>query len=672
MSRPLVSARLVLLGTSIALAFSARDACAQTSATSASARPRPYPASETPAYLRAIARGTRTRDGQPGPNYWQQRATYTIDATLDPVAQRVTGRETIHYVNASPDTLRRIAVYLRQNLFAPGVPRDVFAPITGGIELRRVVADGTVLGGAAGAAATSTGFNFGGPAACRDANAPAYEVTGTVMWITLPKPLLPRGGTADLTFDWAYTPPPAPGDGRQGADGELFLQGYWYPQVAVYDDVDGWATDPYLGQAEFYMGYADYDVRVTVPDGWLVAATGRLANADAVLAPDVRGRLREARRADTVVHVVRATELGAAATQHGADGRLVWHFTADNVRDFVWAASARHLWDATRAFVGPRRDTVDIYSFFRDTPQAAAWTNGARYGRIAIEYLSDYLWPYPWPQMTSVEGILDGGGMEYPMLTAIQSYRDTVRLRGNLMHEIGHMWFPMHVGSSETRHAWMDEGLTQFNSAQGQDARYGEHRQNEYRDDWLGLVRKDLDAPLVTHSDKFDPDVYFTVPYEKTATVLVALRSIVGDSVFHAAYREYGRRWRYRHPMPHDFFHTFEAVSGRDLDWFWRTWWYETWTLDQAIASVKTTARGTDIVVEDRGLAPMPARLLVTRANGRTERMEVPVERWLAGARRAMVHAARGAAVVRVELDPDHAFPDIDRSNDLWTSPARP
>lgn len=628
-------------------------------------RPVPGPVVESPEFARAVARGTRTRSGRPGVGYWVQRARYTIEAHLTPTNDRVTGREDVRYVNASPDTLRRIAVHLRQNVFAAGSPHRSPVPITGGITLGRVAVDGHVIR----------------PAASGGSAAGGYAVDGTVMWIPLPAPLAPRDSTR-LAFAWSYAVAPAPADGREGREGhDLYLVGYWYPQVAVYDDVHGWVADPYLLQGEFYMDPADYDVRLTVPRGWTVGATGTLLNPGEVLAPATRARLATARRTGAVTHVITPEEGPPAFAGRGPTA--TWHFAARGVRDFAWGTSDRYTWDATRALVGDPlgapADTVDIYSFYRRGAPAAAWgVAGARFTRNAIEQLSAYLWRYPWPTMTSMEGVLDSGGMEYPMLTFMQPWADTLSLAGDLMHETGHMWFPMQVGSNETRHPWMDEGLTQFDVAQGMRALYGEPRAGGRPGDsepgqralYLAAVRAGHDMTLMRPGDGYPPDLYFVMFYDKTAQVLAALRGVLGEATFHRALREYGRRWTGRHPYPYDFFNTFSDVAGQDLGWFWTTWFYEAWPLDQAIASVETRGDSTAITIENRGLAPMPVLLAVTRADGAEQRLTVPIDAWLGGARRHVVRVGASPAVTRVVIDPDGLFPDVDRANQVW--PPRP
>ena len=499
------------------------------------------------------------------------------------------------------------------------------------------------------------------------------------MRVPLPKPLMPHDSVA-LDFAWSYVPALTPADGREGRDDHLYFMGYWYPQIAVYDDVEGWVADQYILSVEFYMDPADYDVHVTVPRGWVVGATGTLLNADAVLSTGARTKLAEARRTGAVVTISKPGD-GDAAFPAKAPAAVTWHFTAPDVRDFAWGTSDRYVWDATRALVadpGQKADTVDIYSFYRLHAPAAAWAiGGARFTRDAIEQLSKYLWKYPWPSMTSMEGILTGGGMEYPRMTLMQPWADTLSLAGDLMHETGHMWFPMMVGSNESRSPWMDEGLTQFDEAQGLRPLYGEPRKGGRIADteqgqrllYTRVAIAGQDLPLMTRGDLFPSDLYNIIVYDKTAQVLAALRGTIGEETFHRALREYGRRWVDRHPYPNDFFNTFDNVSRQDLSWFWNTWFYNAWPLDQAIGRVVRDGDSLAITIEDHGLAPMPVKLAVTRTDGTVERIDIPVYVWLKGARVYVTRVARGSEVKRVEIDPDGLYPDLDRANQVWVRP---
>ncbi len=649
----------VVVAISLACATSPRAVPAPDTLTAAALaledpRPIPYALVEREPFSRAVERGTRTRTGAPGAVYWQQYASYELHAEVDPASARLRGRGTVRYENRSPYALPDIALHLYQNLHAPGAARNRAVPVTGGVSLERVAVAGESL-----------------PLVTEPSESPHYRVDGTVAWVRLPRPLA-SGQEVEIEVHWAFTVPPTSAP-RMGQDGEVFFLAYWYPQVAVFDDVSGWHVDQYLGAAEFHMGFADYDVRITVPAGWLVAASGELVNGDDVLSPTVRERLVEARRSGDIVSVVGAAERGAErATAAGFDGWLTWQYRAENVRDVAFGTSEHYLWDATRALVGDtmgadQADTVMIHALYR--PGARTWTESARYGRHSVEFLSRFLWPYPYSHMTSVEGIITGG-MEFPMITLIGGDRDTLALYSVTVHEIAHMWFPMQVASDEKRYTWQDEGLTRFNQAQAMREFFDGYDLEEVaRERYLSLARQSDEVELMRHGDLYPMGTraFAVAGYDKMAAVLVALRALVGEHAFERAYREYGRAWINRHPQPEDLWNTFERVSGRDLGWFWRSWFYETWTLDHAIASVSEAGGLIQVVVEDRGTAPMPVRLEVTRETGSVERHELTVNAWLMGQRAQVLRLPAQPSISRIRIDREHAFPYITREAHEWT-----
>ena len=614
---------------------------------------------EDTAFTQAVRRGTRTRRGRPGPHYWQQHADYDLSARLSPTDHRLDGTAHITYFNRSPDTLRRIALHLRHNLFRGDAAQRASVPPTGGVHLEHLSAQGHRL---------------------QRKKTPGYRVEGTVAWLSLPAPL-PPNDSVSLTAAWTFTVPPAPADGRQGREDDLYVLAYWYPQVAVYDDVDGWVAEPYTGQAEFYMGRADYDVRLTVPHGWLVGATGRLQNPDSVFTARTQRRLTRARRRDAVVRVHSAgTPLHR--TLRDTAGTTTWHVRAEDVRDVAWGTSPDYQWDAARALVADSTasapDTVRVHSFYRPRPVAAAWTHAAHFTRRAVESLSEALPSYPYLTMTAMEGVLNYGGMEYPMFTVMRPWADTLKLAGDLTHEVAHNWVPMAVGTNEKRHVWMDEGFTQYHTAQAMRRRYGpgprpQGRPNDsetgQRRTYLRVARRGYEVPLSTHGDDIPRSLYFDLPYDKAAQVLSMLRELLGPALFQRAQNAFYERWWGKHPTPYDYFNTVADVSGRDLGWFWHTWIYTTATLDQAIHNVESGRDSTTITITSPGRAPMPVRLSLTRTDGTTTRRTLPVEPWLNDKDTLRVRVPSSPPLHRVEIDPEATFPDLDRSNQVWRRP---
>jgi hypothetical protein len=643
----------------LAAACAAAAACAPVSApapapapAAAAERPIPHAVVPPPAFQRAIQAGTRSATGRPGPSYWQNTAHYTLRARLLVPERRLEGTGEIRYTNRSPDVLRQLHLELTMNHHAAGVVRNEAAEITGGVRLGRVAVDGQVL--------------------AEGGQGPRYTVTDTRLVIVPPAPVQP-GGTVVIGVDWAFDVPQAGGGGRMGySRDDLFYLGYWYPHLVVYDDVVGWHPDTFRGTGEFYHGFAHYDLEIDVPAGWVVRGTGELQNADDVLAPAVLSRFRAAAQSDQPQRVVSAAEM-AGATRPGRDGRLAWRFRAENVRDVAFSATRNSNWDVARTQLGGEAAHARVEALWRET--APRWRHVADYAQHAVNFLSHRSGlPYPYPHMTVVEGEdIIGGGMEFPMMTIIGPYTaasDTA-LYNVTAHEIAHMWVPMIASTDERRYGWMDEGMTEYHEAQAhQDFFPGSDAEGGEREAYLALARTGAEGEMMRWSDfHYGWPQYRVATYSKPAAVFVALRGLLGEEAFYRAWEAFFERWAYRHPMPWDLFATFQDVSGEDLGWFWRTWFYETWVLDHAVGSVTSGPGGTTIVVEDRGDAPMPARLLIRHADGSVVRREVPVATWLAGARQATVTVPAAASpVVRVEIDAERHFPDADRRNNVWTA----
>lgn len=624
----------------------------------ASSRPLPQAVTPPASFLRAVERGTRTLTGRPGPRYWQPYSRYRLTAKLLVEEKRVEGTAHVMYLNRSPDSLAVLHLELTQNLHAAGAPRQESSEVTGGMELRRVTA------GARDLRAAPTGGS-------------RYQVVGTRLDLFLPR-MLAAGDSVALTFDYAFRIPQAGASGRMGWDmTDLFFLAYWYPHVAVRDDVVGWQTDAFLGTAEFYHGFGSYDVTLDVPEGWIVAGTGALLNPAEVLSEPVLARLTLAESSDTIVHVVTPADFGLPSTRQraGGNGRLQWRFRADSVRDVAYSITRASNWDAARAAVGDRdgdgkTDYTRVNALYRES--APRWERAAHYGRHAITGLSEYFtFPYPWPHMTGVEAQqIIGSGMEYPMMTLIGNYTASTDtgLYAVIAHEIAHMWVPMIASTDERRYGWMDEGWTTFSENQVKRLFFpGFNTDAPDRENYAAFARAGNEGEMMRWSDfHYTGAAYGIASYAKPASVMAALRGVLGEATFLRGYRDFLRAWAYRHPYPWDFFHAMEQAAGRDLDWFWHSWYFETWTLDHAVGRVTQDASGARIEVEDRGLAPMPARLTVTRADGSVVMIEVPVERWLEGMTRITVTVPKGAVIERVEIDAAHDFPDVNRGNNTW------
>ena len=623
------------------------------------ARPIPGPVIPPPFFRAALERGTRSPDGRPGPNYWQVYTEYDIDARLDPVSGLLSGSETITFHNRSPADLPVLALFLHQNIHSQGVARARPAEITGGIRLERVRAQGEDL------------------LPSQTLMGPGYVEDGGVMFLRPPR-TVPAGASVELEIEWSFSVPQN-GGGRMGhSDREMYFLAYWFPKIAVLDDLRGWDAEPYKG-AEFYEGYGDYRVNLTVPNGWTLMATGDLQNAEDVYTAQTRQRMAAALQADTMVQIATREDLESGrVTEVSNTGALTYRFAAENVRDFTWTTSNVQLWTGTSSLVPDRDgdradDRVAIHTFWRDY-RAPLWSEQALYAKHSIEYESRFTgFSYPYPHMTSVEGEdIIGGGMEFPMFTLMGSYegRGAFNLYSVTAHELAHMWVPMIVGTNEKRYAWMDEGSTSFLENQTEPDYWPDIENQDSADfeAYLQVARAEMEESMMTHHDYYEPGPAGGIAsYQKPASLLVTLRNLLGEEVFMEGYQSFIGDWSFKHPSPWDFFNIFERVSGQDLDWFWNAWYYETWTLDHAVESVAREGDETVITVRDLGFAPMPARVRITTREGRILEREIPVTHWLSGELSAELRIPSEAGdVARVEIDPDHEFPDKDRSNNIW------
>ncbi|WP_162055079.1 M1 family metallopeptidase [Pontibacter pamirensis] len=534
----------------------------------------------------------RTASGAPGHQYWQQRADYTIKVELDDKNQSLTGSETITYTNNSPDVLGYLWVQLDQNIFEPNSMSNLTK--TGTLQDRMSLQAVDYL--------TREEFDGGfkiSKVTDRGGKTLPYTINNTMMRIDLPSPLKPN---QSFTFnvDWKNNINNQKTlGGRSGYeyfpkdDNYLYEIAQWFPRMAVYDDVNGWQHKQFLGSGEFALPFGDYKVSITVPADHVVAGTGELQNANQVLSSTQQKRWAQAAKSDKPVVIVTQEE-ATQAEKNKATDKKTWVYAAKNVRDFAWASSRKFIWDAMNTNVGGKNVLAMSYYPKEANPLWGQYSTEA-VGHTLRVY-SKHTIDYPYPVAISVHGPV--GGMEYPMLSfngyrpeEDGTYSDRIKygLISVIIHEVGHNFFPMIVNSDERQWTWMDEGLNTFMQylAEQEWERNYPSRRGEPKDivEYMKSA-KNTQTPIMTNSEsvlQFGPNAY-----GKPATGLNILReTVMGRELFDYAFKEYAKRWAFKHPMPADFFRTMEDASGVDLDWFWRGWFYTTDHTDLAITDVK-------------------------------------------------------------------------------------
>ena len=607
----------------------------------------------------------RRPSGAPGTEYWQQKVDYSIAATLDTTARKITGTVTIRYANRSPDTLAYLWLQMDQNLFRANsvggllnAAQSRFGAqgFDGGFVIESIYQ--TAIGPRAGAGRPQVVA-----AARRDVTT---RDNGTMMKVNLAAPVAP-GASTSLLIAYHFNIPDHGAD-RMGREGSLYELAQWYPRLAVYDDIQGWNTDPYLGQGEFYLEYGDYDYAVTVPAGYIVAATGVLQNPLEVLTATQRARLALAIKSDTTIAIVTQQELTSGAARPTATGTLTWRFKAQNVRDVAWAAAPNYLWDASGW------DGILAQAYYRPG-SARTWSRGADMSRYSIKEYSTRWFRYPYPQISAVEGPVSG--MEYPMLAMEANAGTAEELYNVVTHEIGHNWFPMIVGSNERLYAWMDEGFNTFINTFSEEG-YFKRDDSATRKGEMGFVmQNDQGAnaqPIITGANRYRGNNNLgSLAYVKPSVMLLTLRNkVLGPDVFDEGFREYVRRWAFRHPLPSDFIRTMNNVAGQNLNWFWKEWIYTTATLDQAVENVTQRTQGNAnvarITLRNPGQQVMPVELTLMLQDSTTQVVKLPVEVWYNGDR-YVATVTTPKPVIAAQLNADGMWPDINPNNNTWKAP---
>jgi len=613
-----------------------------------------------PAFLSHPNSLFRSANGAPASNYWQNQADYSIAVTLDTVQNIIGGTCNISYTNNSPDQLSYLWLQLDQNLFKERSTGSYSQGIknSGGYVISAVE---TMING--------------------NISKADYIISDTRMQIRLPKELEGNGGTISIQINYEFSI--APNQVRQGimntSNGSIYDVTYWYPRMCVYDDLHGWDALPYQGSGEFYNEYGNFEYFVTVPHDMIVAGSGELQNPEEVLTTQQISRLEKARKSDETVFIITPEEVGKPESRPVQKDNLTWHFSMHNSRDVAWSASKAFIWDAAKINLPENKNCLAMSVYPAESRGANAWDRSTEYLKKSVEHFSEKWFSYPYPVAVNVGGPV--GGMEFPGMAFCSAKINKANVLYFITaHEIGHVWFPMIVGSNERRNAFMDEGMNTFIDIYAQDdfnkGEFGPKRDGEYdpegknpaRDMVPYMISPEAES-ILFHADVLQPSARHPLSYYKTALGLVILREYILDhDRFDYAFKTYIKRWAYKHPSPDDFFKTMNDATGEELNWFWNAWFYQTWTLDQAVTDVKygdDNPKEATITLENKNQMVMPVVVEITEQSGKKERVKLPVEIWQRGGKYLLNYTAE-SQVVSVVVDPDKQLPDIDPVNNEW------
>ena len=585
------------------------------------------------------AKGTRSPDGRPGKNYWQNTADYDIKVSFDPGTRRITGTVDITYVNNSPDTLQQIWFKLYPNLYQKGAERATnIAPedVTEGVQFEKLLINNVAS----------------------DVN--KLAINGTNLPVKI-KALFPKQ-TARISLAYAYTLNKGSHTRTGQIDEGAYFVAYFFPRIAVYDDIDGWNRHPYIGTQEFYNDFCNFKAEITVPQHFVVWATGDLKNANQVLAAKYASRLQQAEKQDGITSIIEEADLGRKdITANQAQN--TWQFEARNVTDFVFATSNHYVWQSSSLVVDPqtkRRTRVDaVYN-----PKHKDFREVVSFARKTVEAMSYTFpkWPFPYAHETVFDGL---DQMEYPMMVndnPLENRAETIELTD---HEIFHTMFPFYMGTNETKYGWMDEGW----------ATIGEWIISPIIDpkivDDYGVepyaraAATEADVPITTLSTQQTGTAFFLNSYPKPALGYLYVKDLLGDELFTKALHFYIQQWNGKHPMPFDFFYAMNTGAGRNLNWFWQRWFFEGGYPDLAIANIMQQGSQYTITIEAKGNKPVPVDLTLTLADKTVQKIHRNIGVWETGDKTILINVTPAKPIKRIVLGSTYV-PDKNKADNTY------
>ncbi len=592
---------------------------------------------------KAYSAETRSKDGKPGKNYWQNSSDYKIQAKVFPKTGILEGQEFITYYNNSPDTLKRIVVRLYQDLFKKGNRRTLEvnpADLTDGVDIRSVkIRDRELIGKDKGNYIIRGGVNV-------NASIPGYE-GGTNMYITLPEALAPKS-SLKIAIEWSFKIPSKTQIRMGTYDSTSFFLGQWYPQMAVCDDVDGWDTHDYNGLAEFYNDFSNYEVEVSVPANFIVWATGALSNPEELLNEPYLTKYKNAHNSAETVTIAKSEDYknGKITKQNTWN---VWKYKASKVSDFSFALSNHYIWEACNVDV----DKANGKKVFLQTAynnEHADYKEVTDIARKTILFLSVKKpgVAFPFPCMTVFDG---ADGMEYPMMTNVGSCTERGETVYAQSHEITHTYFPFYVGINETKYGWMDESMAVFLPEEIQkeiEPTKDVAPYTTYIYSYFG--GREFEPPVITPTNYLTKDIYFILNYGKAEQILRLLEMQTGKEIFAICLKEFINRWQYKHPTPYDFFNTFNNVSGQNLNWFWKAWYFEQGIPDLSITSASYKDGECSVTIKNTGGLPLPILLQFTLQDGSKVEYDVPADTWKDGKKETLITKEIKLPVTEIKL----------------------
>ncbi|WP_406826660.1 M1 family metallopeptidase [Pedobacter sp. KACC 23697] len=591
-----------------------------------------------PVFQKAYQKETRNGNGKPGKNYWQNTSKYDLNVDFNPASRLLKGKVQVIYTNNSPDTLKEIWFKLYPNLYKKGTPRKSklsASDLGEGVAIEKMVANGKSV------------IDF--------------KIDGTNM--TVDVPAIVPGKSISLSIDYSYTLNKGSHVRTGQVDEGSFFVAYFFPRIAVYDDIDGWNKFPYTGAEEFYNDFDQFNASITVPGGYGVWATGDLKNPSEVFQKEIVSRISTAEKNDAVIDVITDRDLAdKKVTKPNAYN--TFKFEAKNVTDFVFALSDHYLWKSSSLVVDPktkRRTRVDAVF----NPKHKDYYEVIDFARKTVEAMSYTFpkWPFPYQHETIFDGL---DQMEYPMMVndnPVDNRADAITLTD---HEIFHTMFPFYMGINETKYGWMDEGW----------ATIGEWLISPMIDstivDEYGVQPtasssggKD-DTPIMTLTPDLKGSGSFTNSYPKPGLAYLYVKDYLGDELFTKALHTYIQNWNGKHPMPYDFFNSINAGSGKNLNWFWKAWFFEDGVTDMAIKAVDKTSAGYTVTIENKSVKPLPVDLALTFEDGTTEKNHSTIGVWEKGDRLVKIEVKTTKKLSKVVMGNPHT-PDKVKSDNSFS-----